>query len=351
MSEHSTPFRAAIVIGRFQPFHNGHLALVQRALSLAPRVLVVVGSARSARTPRNPWTHEERAQMILGALPEAARSRVTCLPLRDYYDEPRWRKALVQEVTTALGGSADEVVVVGHFKDATSDYLRGFAGWALDSLPLQGDVHATPLRELYLSSLVHEQEAALLDLSHKAPPSSVDHLRAFRTTPAYATLVHELKSLKGYENAWSKAPFPPVFVTVDAVVTCARQILLIQRGNPPGKGLWALPGGFLELAETTLQSSLRELSEETGLVLRDNRAIPVANAVFDHPDRSLRGRTISHAFHFDLGVPPQPPRVLAADDAQDCRWVPLEDVLAMESRLLDDHLLIIDHFLHVLPRS
>ena len=44
------------------------------------------------------------------------------------------------------------------------------------------------------------------------------------------------------------------------------RVLLIQRGRSPGLGLWALPGGFIDVRETTYQSTLRELQEETGLL-------------------------------------------------------------------------------------
>ena len=46
----------AVLVGRFQPFHDAHLALLTRALAIAPRCVVVVGSAFQARTPKNPFT-------------------------------------------------------------------------------------------------------------------------------------------------------------------------------------------------------------------------------------------------------------------------------------------------------
>lgn len=357
MAHPPSTFSAAVVIGRFQPFHNGHLALVERALALAPRVLIVLGSAHAARTPRNPWNHEERARMIADALPPQLRARVTYVPLRDYYDEPRWRKALVNAVQARLGQGTNSndtrasIVVVGHFKDATSEYLRGFAGWHLDSVPLQGDVHATPLRERYLLPGTDEQEAVFTELACNVPPNVVTELRAFRGTETYTRLASELERLNEYKQQWAKAPYPVVFVTVDAIVTCNAHALLVQRGKAPGKDLWALPGGFLELAETTLQSALRELHEETGLTLTDNQARPRSQAVFDHPQRSLRGRTISHVFHFALEGESALPQVKAADDAQDCRWVPIRALLGFEPELFDDHFMVLDHFLSLLPRN
>lgn len=51
-------FDAAVLIGRFQPFHNGHAALLAKALETAPRVIVVLGSAFAARNAKNPFGWE-----------------------------------------------------------------------------------------------------------------------------------------------------------------------------------------------------------------------------------------------------------------------------------------------------
>jgi bifunctional NMN adenylyltransferase/nudix hydrolase len=137
-----------------------------------------------------------------------------------------------------------------------------------------------------------------------------------------------------------------VFVTVDAVVRCVDRVLLIRRGRAPGVGLHAVPGGFIEQRETAYQSALRELAEETHLeLLADTMQRTLrATAVFDHPDRSLRGRTITHAHYFDLGDR-ELPEVRADDDAQSVAWVPIVDIPAMEDRFHDDHFHMLDHFL------
>src|ERR1700761_4944711 len=102
MSTSSHGAALAVLVGRFQPFHDAHLALLARALAIAPRCVVVVGSAFQARTPKNPFTWTERTEMIRHALPEADRERVTIVPMRDYYDEARWvasvREAVAKRV-------------------------------------------------------------------------------------------------------------------------------------------------------------------------------------------------------------------------------------------------------------
>lgn len=340
---------ATVFIGRFQPFHLGHAALLRQALAAAPLCVVVIGSAFQARTPKNPFSWQERAEMFKLTLPEDQRARLRFLPVRDYYNEERWTQRVrtgVQQILTEAGIASPRITLVGHFKDATSDYLRGFPGWSLLSIERSGPVDATALRDAYFGCGGENIDATLAALVDQAPPSTLAMLRAWAALPQYATLTAEWRFIQAYREAWSKTPYPPVFVTVDALVRCGDEVLLIRRGEAPGKGLFALPGGFIDQRETAWQSALRELKEETTLSLLDSamRLALKANVVFDHPDRSQRGRTITHAFYFDLGDRPRP-EVKAGDDAARVEWVPVSRLAAMEDQFHDDHFHMLDHFI------
>jgi bifunctional NMN adenylyltransferase/nudix hydrolase len=343
----------AVLVGRFQPFHDAHLALLTRALALAPRVVVVVGSSYQARTPKNPFTWTERAEMIRLALPAAERERLTVLPMRDYYDEARWVASVRQAIDTLPGADpAARIALVGHFKDATSGYLAAFPGWTLDSVRRLPGADGAQLRDALFASLPEDMhqppqiDAALAAFVDQAPPSTIAFLRAWTALPFVGELAAEWRMLKHYKEAWRAAPYAPTFVTVDAVLQCAGQVLLIRRGKAPGRGLYAVPGGFIEARETAWQSCLRELEEETHLKLLEEtmRRSLRSVAVFDHPDRSQRGRTITHAHHFDLGDR-ELPEVRADDDAAAVEWVHVHDLAAMEDRFFDDHFHMLDHFL------
>jgi bifunctional NMN adenylyltransferase/nudix hydrolase len=352
----------AVLVGRFQPFHDAHLALLERALQIAPRVVVVVGSAFQARTPKNPFTWTERAEMIRLALPETDRERVRCVPMRDYYDEARWVQAVRESVGGLLSqdagdsgaGSGPRIALIGHFKDATSAYLGAFASWQLASVEKLGGADGTHLRDALFASQPEDPrepdslEEALASFVDQAPPSTAAFLRSWAALPFIGELATEWRMLKKYKAAWRGAPYAPVFVTVDAVVRCADRILLIRRAKAPGRGLHAVPGGFIEERETTWQSCLRELEEETHLKLLEEtmRRSLREVAVFDHPDRSLRGRTITHAHYFDFGDR-ELPEVRADDDAMSVEWVPIGELAAMEDRFHDDHFHMLDHFLEL----
>lgn len=110
--------------------------------------------------------------------------------------------------------------------------------------------------------------------------------------------------------------YPRPAVTADCVVITREaipRILLIQRGITPFKGCWALPGGFMEMDETTSQCAMRELKEETGLVVSDMQQIGAYSKV----DRDPRGRTVTVAY---MAVVDEAKEVSGCDDAANAQW-------------------------------
>ena len=342
-------YDTAILIGRFEPVHTGHLALLNRALEEAGKVIIIVGSAFQARSPKNPFTWKERADMLLGSLGDADRARVDVVPVRDYYDEARWVHA-VQQAVSERTQPGSRIGLVGHFKDASSSYLSSFPGWELIPLARQGEIDATMIRNAYFGATAKTIPIALSPFHDVLPKSTRTLLERFATQPEFAELQNEWRMLRGYREAWASAPYPPVFVTVDTVLRCQNQILLIRRAHAPGRGLLALPGGFIEPRESIWQSCLRELVEETHCDVTPERLKQTLQSVhvFDHPDRSQRGRTITHAHYFDLGDSPLP-NVQADDDAAQVLWMPIDQIAGNEEILFEDHFQILHHFLGALP--
>lgn len=341
-------FAWAVCIGRFQLFHDAQLALIRKGLELAPRCAVLVGSAFQARSPRNPFTFGERVETIRLALNDEESARVDFLAIRDVFDEKRWVRAVQAAMAKLTGSERTQVVLVGHRKDPTSEYLSDFPGWPLHDVGRQGEIHGKALRAALFSG--DSLEASLAAIGAQVPPSTIDFLRSWAQLPFLARLRQEWAELAEEHDKWACAPYPPVFVTVDAVVRIADQVLLIRRGRAPGKGLLALPGGFIEQRETAYQSAVRELEEETGFRLLPSEMEHACKAmrVFDHPDRSQRGRVITHAFYFDFGQR-LAPGIAGRDDAAEARWVAIADLPSLEEQFHDDHFHILDSFLGITP--
>ena len=341
----STPsFDCAVLIGRFQPFHSGHAGLLQAALASAAQVVVVLGSAFHARSPKNPFTWQERAAMIATSLPEAQRARVHYVAVRDYYDDGLWADSVRRKVADAV--PASRVALVACFKDATSYYLHHFPQWTMlnQEIDAGAPIGATAIRKVLFEA--EDVDVSLGALAQLLPKTIAQYLKAWTMLPWYAPLVQEHRAIEAYKTRWRTAPYAPIFCTVDALVQTGGHVLLVKRGGYPGKDLWALPGGFLEPRERLLQGAIRELAEETqlGVLAPTLEEALVGVAVFDHPDRSQRGRTITHAHHFNLQTS-QLPEVSAADDAALAQWLPLAALPAMEEQFFEDHFHILNHFL------
>jgi ADP-ribose pyrophosphatase len=116
----------------------------------------------------------------------------------------------------------------------------------------------------------------------------------------------------------SKREYPdrPV-VGIGAVVIRDGKVLLIRRGIAPGRGLWAVPGGSLELGETLQQGAEREILEETGITIRAREPI----YAFDFFERDPDGRIRFHFVIVDLAADYIRGDVKGADDALEARWL------------------------------
>ena len=141
-------------------------------------------------------------------------------------------------------------------------------------------------------------------------------------------------------------------------VECSGRYLLIQRGTPPDQGLWSLPGGKVQWGETTLDAAKRELQEETKLLFNDDSSSSPSSSLhmiwypspFMTSDVIVRNSddTTIH-FHyliaqcyaqvvhkmgtstdqkdFDFDFEVVPPKVAAADDADDAKWWTIDEML------------------------
>ena len=136
--------------------------------------------------------------------------------------------------------------------------------------------------------------------------------------------------------------------TADYCLFQSGRVLLVRRGEMPGKGLWALPGGHIKFYERYREAAVRELCEETGVLdlnpwlEQDDLELAIREELLlDDPWRSTRMRTIGMAYG---GVIPGswPLIVEGRDDAHEARMWPLNDVV--RSMMFEDHFLICQRF-------
>jgi 8-oxo-dGTP diphosphatase len=140
--------------------------------------------------------------------------------------------------------------------------------------------------------------------------------------------------------------------TVDIVIAVPNEdsmnngckILLIKRGRPPFVGMWATPGGNIDEDEIPLDAAIRELHEETGLLIHPREFTYVGD--FDKPYRDPRNKNcISYAFAIKLD---STQGVIAGDDATECEWIEFNKFGETNVELAFDHEEIIKSALNFL---
>lgn len=362
--------RLTVYIGRFSIWHNGHAEVALNALRKSQKVLIIVGSARQPRTIKNPWKAYERVDMIHKWYDEEFKRDNTLGELiietnRDFmYSNARWLVETQKLIAIHTPhGSVGPVWITGAKRDDTSFYLDMFPSptYELDLLEENHRVSkflsATWCREIYLGrmfngSKIGTREYDMLMRSF-IPSTTLDYLDAFEKTSTYAGLVKEYEVIKNRQADATGKYGLRIDVTVDSVVIQSGHVLLIKRRAYPGKGLWALPGGYLEQREVTFEGALRELNEETAIkvppaVLRSSMQL---SDWYQHPDRSNINRVITHAFCFVL--PDHKidgrvtlPKVTGKDDAEKARWFPISEALEMSEVMFDDHHAIIEDMIN-----
>jgi ADP-ribose pyrophosphatase YjhB (NUDIX family) len=116
------------------------------------------------------------------------------------------------------------------------------------------------------------------------------------------------------------------------------KVLLVRRGNEPGRGKWSLPGGRIRFGERSEEAALREMREETGLEVRLRRVVDVVDVFW----RSEMGELLEHFVIVDFEAEVIGGELRPADDALDARWFSPEELKGLEmtestKRFLEEH--------------
>lgn len=341
-----------VFVGRFQPFHIGHKFVVDAALEQAEHVVLLVGSANRAASLRDPWSFDERAEMIRKVYPyEVGTKKLIIKPLPDtLYNDEAWVsnvQRIVDDAALELGFEESQpakIGLIGHSKDKSSYYLKLFPQWTSVDVPHEvGVFNATDIRKSYFKGAPV--------IPHDIMPEAISaYLKDYMLSDGFKRMCAEAAWLRDYKASWASAPYPPTFVTVDNVVVQSGHVLMVERGGHPGRGQLALPGGFVNHDETLLESAIRELKEETKLADKHGpfpmgklKGFLAGQGVFDDPRRSVRGYTLTHAFLFRLPPAKQLMSVIGGDDAVEAKWIPIGSLRPQDC--FEDHYFIINKML------
>lgn len=153
-----------LLIGRYQPFHLGHLHCVQHILRKLPEVIMAIGSAQFSHTLHNPFTAGERVTMIRLAMEEAKidPSKYYLIPVRDLRIHDLWVPHLVSQTPRFEVVFSNEPVTSRLFREA---------GFRIEPIPFLD-------RETFSSTEIRERIAQRGDWEKLVPPSVASYVKS-----------------------------------------------------------------------------------------------------------------------------------------------------------------------------
>ncbi|MBI2547334.1 MAG: nicotinamide-nucleotide adenylyltransferase [Candidatus Aenigmarchaeota archaeon] len=256
--------KRGLFIGRFQPFHLGHFYVVNDMEKSDVNELVIgIGSAQIGYTAYNPFTAEERGQMIKRSLSLEIPYHIA--RINDINDYPRW--------VTHVKSLTPEFHVV-YSSNGIVKRLFEECGYEVRPVTHVSMISATEIRQLMVTGGNWQDYVPL----------------------GTRDVIFEVNGIERLKEITGKYMNPAV--TADIIINYkGRGIVLIRRRHEPFRGYWALPGGFLNTGQESLETTARrEVKEETSLTIECLELV----GVYSNPERDPRGPVVSVAYSTDV---------------------------------------------------
>lgn len=335
------PQKLGVVIGRFQPFHTGHLKLIKKALKDCEKVLVLIGSCTKSPDYKNPLASATRRDMVLEVTHKLAGNDLYLLPIKDFPLDHEWVSEVIGYVNSF---EEDPTLVTIYTSERDAEFYRTNFIYNLD-VTLRDDVVVTGTdirKEMYEDRTVSKDVPLKLRKGLREFMETAEFKRLkdeyfyCRTRKAEAELAHKFNN-----------PIEPV---CHALVIHRGNALLVRRNGIRGKGQLAMPGGFLQSNETTREAAIRELREETGIDLTQMRAQVLSSAVEENLN-GLSVRTLGINYCFVIHEEEEVEVEIDPNEVQEVLWIPVGDVAADTLPLFYNHLTAIRRLLSNIPQE
>ena len=350
-----------VYIGRFQPFHKGHKAIVDLTVKMmkpGDTFTIIIGSADQQETERNPLSASQRKEMLSIELEGYP---VTILTINDSpYNYDLWIECLCAKMLGFKSATHDD------FLEKQEDFIKGFSNICIvgmenveeyidritkyytyapiehfdlgirshifSELDTQISVHGSSIRTLACS----EDRGHLENFYSDIKDFVSEKVLAYLKTVNFPLIVYNayIKGINYAESTGCK--YNSCFVTVDNIVfdKFLDQVLLIKRKD---NGKLAIPGGFAEPYMNMKDNALRELEEETSITAKmlkdafvkiDELEPTLIDAPYRDPRSSHKCNFISAVYVWQSKVDALKnfiPYVKAGDDAVDTVWLSKEE--------------------------
>lgn len=337
--------RIGVLAGRFAGYHLSHHEHVVRACNENDVVVILLGSSNRRISIKNPFTVEQRREMILANvhsdfnIPFSVKIVFKELP-DNPFDNNAWAET-VRHLVNSQARWDDKITLYGSDKDESTFYLQMFPEWNQGLSEVTNEFDATDLRRAWFEG--HQTSRFFKGLRDKVPYATLDFLSSLKFNE---DLQDEWKYYQDEALRFKCYPYAETlnFCCGDAIVRWRDYILFIRRGRVPGKGCLATPGGFKNRNETYLQAAIREFYEECRPNIPPeslNKCIK-ASHLFDDVSRSLGIPRNTLGVYFDLtDMFDTFPEIFPADDAAGYEWIHIGQLDDIAKETYDDHVFMV----------
>ena len=345
--------KIGLVVNRFSYITEDHVKLIKKAADENNFVIIVIGSSDRARDINCPFTYEERKVVIEDIMAsEEFHSYSYCIvPIEDSpYNSIAWTTkahSIVYKAIEYINVNPNTINVYA-FDNTAFEYEKLFPAPSFNVIKVKKNIN-NERDVFFIESIINW--ATVFD------EIAIRHYVNHVGTEQYNKLVDEYNAVKSMKDSWASSPFPPTFVTTDAVVYYRGHVLVVTRNGPIGNGLYCLPGGFLSQNHTVNDGIIENLKKDTGIkvykpILQSN---VVDTHVFDDPNRSTRGRIITTAGLIvldNVSSLNELPKVRnIKGDKTHAQWLSLYDIEHNPEKFFEDHFYIIKYMLSLVDNK
>jgi|ERR1019366_452155 bifunctional NMN adenylyltransferase/nudix hydrolase len=158
-----------VYIGRFQPFHNGHLNQIRYGLEMNQKMIVVIGTVKTTAL-NNPFQFDDVSNMIINSLTNSEIQRVTIATIIDDSSNKVWQYNL-NHIIRSIVNNKEEITLLGNEDDKSTTYLNNFPDWNVIYHYNKVGFHASDVRDVFFNAKYtvwqnHEMEIMKPDLGH-----------------------------------------------------------------------------------------------------------------------------------------------------------------------------------------
>ncbi len=267
--------KKALWIGRFQPFHLGHLSAVKQIRKDGVEKLIIgVGSAQEKHTLKNPFTYEERKELISRTLNENITLEYNIIPIPDFNNDEQWKKYILQKLSKKkqTKGWSDYEIETDYGFDAVysgNPWVKSiFENMNVKDI----DETKVPISGSNIRTMIADNE----NLESLMSKSAIEYL-------------NEIDAIKRLRDLTPKPRNP--YLATDAIIEINNSIVLVKRKNEPKK--YALPGGFVEYGESAENAAIREAKEETNIDFKITNLL----GFYSNPKRDPRNHIASAVYY------------------------------------------------------